>query len=78
MPTLGSKDLNLYRLFNIVQTLGGYNKVGHTHTPVQGRTYTYIRPKFLFLFWFTIFGYEKYALGGRKIKIIWNPDWVSL
>ncbi|XP_062573809.1 AT-rich interactive domain-containing protein 4A-like isoform X1 [Saccostrea cucullata] len=27
MPTLGNKDLNLYRLFNIVQTLGGYNKV---------------------------------------------------
>ena len=28
MPTLGNKDLNLHRLFNIVQTMGGYNKVG--------------------------------------------------
>ena len=27
-PSVGSKDLNLYKLFKIVQKLGGYNRVG--------------------------------------------------
>lgn len=42
MPTLGSKDLNLYRLFNIVQTLGGYNKVTNSNKwkAVAGRMKT--------------------------------------
>jgi len=26
-PSIGSKDLNLYKLFKVVQKLGGYNKV---------------------------------------------------
>ena len=26
-PVIGSRDLNLYRLFKLVQNLGGYNKV---------------------------------------------------
>ena len=26
-PSVGSKDLNLYKLFKIVQKLGGYNRV---------------------------------------------------
>ena len=28
-PSVGSKDLNLYKLFKIVQNLGGYNRVIH-------------------------------------------------
>lgn len=27
-PCIGNKDLNLYKLFKIVQNIGGYNKVG--------------------------------------------------
>lgn len=26
-PSIGAKDLNLYRLFKVVQKIGGYNKV---------------------------------------------------
>ena len=27
-PVIGNRDLSLYRLFRVVQNLGGYNKVG--------------------------------------------------
>ena len=34
-PSIGNKDLNLYKLFKIVQNFGGYNKVRTVTTIVS-------------------------------------------
>ena len=54
-PSIGSKDLNLYKLFKVVQKLGGYNKVC---SHFKSRARAGIRQ------WL-----KKTKIGSRKIKL---------